>query len=209
MFIIFLCLMVIGGHEFLIMPVFRDAWNRVKFNIFLLVLAKAQAEHCFFSFGFTLKLKPNLTSSLITTNAHFESWYSCISHGSLAPCSFATTLSSFLFQLYGATSTAPSCKGMLKKETASMLSAAPCLTPIMMDVTMHQRLWSSKNVFYSLLKTAVKRDDCPIESAEPFLSSTIHIYICDISDYTGTPLNIWLILMFCSVFSKIFFRSPK
>lgn len=98
-------------------------------------------------------------------------------------------LSSFLFQWYGTTFTAPYCQGMQRKETVSTLSVALYLTLIMMDVMIPQRSWSSKNIFHFLLKTAVKWNYRPVESAGPFLSDSIHIDVHDISDYTESPLR--------------------
>lgn len=139
--------------------------------------------------SWTVYFWPNLTLSLIMTNANLESWCWFISHDNMAPCSFETILSSFLFQLYGTTFMAPYCKGMLKKEMVSMLSVVPSLILIMTDIMIPWRLWNSKNVFHLLLKTALKWDYHPAESAEPFLSDTVHIYVHDISDYAGSPLK--------------------
>lgn len=119
----------------------------------------------------------------------FESWCWFISQDSMAPFCFETAPSSFSFQWYGATSTPPSCQGMPRKEMASMSSAVPCLTLTMMDIMMPRRLWSSKNILPFLLTTALKWDHRPDESAQPFLSHTIRIYVCDISDYPGSPLK--------------------
>lgn len=64
--------------------------------------------------------------------------------------SFEIAASSLVFQLYGNTFMTPYCEGMPKKGMASMLSAAPCSTLIMMDGMIPQRSWNSKNIFYPL-----------------------------------------------------------
>lgn len=67
--------------------------------------------------------------------------------------SFEIAASSLVFQLYGNTFMTPYCEGMPKKGMASMLSAAPCSTLIMMDVMIPQRSWNSKNLFYPLQRS--------------------------------------------------------
>lgn len=106
---------------------------------------------------------------LILIHNLIHSWF-------MSSCSFDTVTSSFLFQLYGNTCMAPYCRGMLKKEMVSMLSAVLCLILIMMDVMIPWRLWSSKNIFHLLLNTALKWDYHLVEWAEPLLSN--YSYLC-------------------------------
>ena len=152
--------------SFVIIHMFRDAWSRSEFSVCWLVFPRAKAEQ--WVFGQT-SLYPYLWQMLNLIHNLTHSWF-------MSSCSFDTVASSFLFQLYGTTCMAPYCRGMLKKEMVSMLSAVLCSILIMTDVMIPWRFWSSKNIFHLLLNTALKWDYHPVESAEPLLSN--YSYLC-------------------------------
>lgn len=66
----FLCFVVVCDHKFMVMHIISHVQNSLEFNICLLVLPKAKVEQ--WIFGLTLTLKPNLTLSLIITDADFK-----------------------------------------------------------------------------------------------------------------------------------------